>query len=107
MPAALLSTVFLSVIVRIGLTSPVAPAAYTRTPETRLKLVTASVWVPLTGLVGPSWSQSRTTGVADVRSATALSRHAAFAVHCASPRRLLMPRGTHPPCHRSSRTLRA
>src|SRR5437667_7994045 len=54
MPAALLSAVLSPAIVRIGMTSPLAPAANTTTPGARLKLVTESAPLPLTGLVGPS-----------------------------------------------------
>src|SRR6266550_2340664 len=54
MPAALLSAVLVPAIVRIGTTSPLAPGAYTTTPGARPKVATASDWLPLSGLVGPS-----------------------------------------------------
>src|SRR5438132_13576318 len=54
MPVALLSTVLAPAIVRIGATSPLAPAAYTTTPGARPKVATASAWLSLSGLAGPS-----------------------------------------------------
>src|SRR2546430_4948822 len=61
MPAALLSAVLSPAIVRIGMTSPLAPAANTTTPGARLKLVTESAPPPLTGLVGPSLQDRKST----------------------------------------------
>src|SRR5438132_357020 len=53
-PAGQPRPVLLPEIVRIGATSPVAPAASTTAPGARRKVATASAWLSLSGLAGPS-----------------------------------------------------